>query len=202
MAMNRIFHIVLLSLSVAACTVYSGTDCCRSASNLESFSVRLVGLSSACAVDMLCDRSEPSDAINDPDFRIYDYLEYAQGSRIDYYIVRSSDGVWDVTISGDVMNASFQILREDSAGGPGYAWRVLPFTLEYDEGDGYAAVLATEDDVVFDWVYDSYENLTPSWILRQTGIYFLSTFVRGEAGDSAQLQYSSGNVHFTGGPDY
>ena len=102
MAMNRIFHIVLLSLSVAACTVYSGTDCCRSASNLESFSVRLVGLSSAYAVDMLCDRSEPSDAINDPDFRIYDYLEYAQGSRIDYYIVRSSDGVWDVTISGDV----------------------------------------------------------------------------------------------------
>lgn len=199
--MKKAFFTAILSVLLVSCTVDYGTDFGRTAGNLENIAVDLVEISVVFPVNFLCDNSVPEDIVNEVGFSYGVSVDYGLGSDVEYLIEQAADNLWNVTVSGKMFDGGFQISREAGSTGNGESWRVSPFEMDYDEGNGYSALLATEEDVIFDWEYSSYLLSSPTWSLEQSGKYFLNTFIDGKSADSAVLEYTCGRLRFSGGPD-
>lgn len=199
--MRIFFAAAAFALLSVSCTVDYSDDCLRTSDNLKSVGVSLVDMSAVYCVNWLYEACLALPDCNEDGFTRSNSAEYDSGMVVNYRFVRTGDNLWSVEMtSGEMIKGSLEVSREPVSSGHGDLWTVLPYVLDYNEGNGYSARLSTEYDIDFEWIYNSYP--VASWTLEQTGIYYLDTFIGDRSGDSGQLQYSSGNLLFSGGPGY
>lgn len=199
--MKNIFVLAAFAVLSVSCTVDYGDDCMRTAGYLESVGESLVDMSAVHCVNWLYETCMTLPACNEDGFVRTNSEEQDSGIVVNYRFVRTGDNLWSVEIaSGEMIKGSLEVSREPVSSDHGDLWTVLPFVLDYNEGNGYSARLSTKYDIQFEWVYS--DSPLPSWTLAQSGIYSLETFVGDIPGDSGQLQYSNGSLLFSGGPGY
>ncbi len=174
----------LLALSWS-CEVYEYNNKSRSSSNFVYFGERLVRYSSESSVTLLTRLVVYEERVN---VEGYTYTYYSDDNLV-LDVVWLADNCWEVSGANEIMNFTLQVERGPSETlEDDYKWTVSSFSLNYDESNGYSAVMTTEGDLVYDWrKYSTYTSR--EWVLLQSGTYYLESFISGVGADSCILRY-------------
>lgn len=189
--MKGIVVLAAWALLAVSCTVDYGTGSQRNPVNLKYKAMDLVDLSAEYSVTFLYDNCARQNLSAGEELSSSE--NFGDGLEVEYDFVGIADGVWEVSLRGEMVDCVLTVSRETGAAGE-EIWKVAPFVLDYDEGNGCSAVLSTSDDVLFGWVYTQGYMSSPSWSLRQSGKYSFTTFIDGKEGDCAELVYREGEV--------
>lgn len=180
---------VLLSFLAVSCMVSDMNEQHTRYDRLDDIARDLVDMSSTFAMSTLCGLAEESVYIDAEGFRHQCVRELETRPRINYDFVRTGERLWEVTASGKTLNFTLRISlnSDDPRNG---VWTVSPFTLYYDEGFGYSAVMSALDDIVLHYDYIPPHFLSPgTWELDQDGIYEMHAFIDGKEAGSCILEY-------------
>ncbi len=187
MRMAVLSSLLVLSWSCEVTTSsYSSRD---SSSLLISFGKNLVSESSDASVSVLRKLSMSGETIDEAGFTYTTH--YTKTLTLD--VVWVAENCWEVTGTGETTNFNLQVLRESSDRlDDEYRWTVISLSLDYDESNGYTAVMTTNGDIVYEW-YVSDTSSSKSWDLLQNGTYYVQTYISNDRADSCLLTYSRGS---------
>lgn len=187
--MKKLISALILLTFAVSCMVSDDEKPLVRYDSLENVARDIVNLSATFAVNTLCALSEEPVYINAEGFRHQCVKELETRPRIIYDFVRVGDRLWEVTASGNTLNFTLRVSLDSDDPRNG-RWTVSPFTLDYDEGFGYSAVISARDDISLYYIYHRPGFLfSGGWQLCQNGTYEVRTFINGKEADSCILEY-------------
>ena len=183
--MKKIFAFAAAALMLVSCVVSEVTNENRTHNNLVWFASDMIG--SSVEVTMRNLTSYPD--INAEGFNRTGTVD----ANVQPLITRVGDNAWTSVYSVPGMEFTLNVVRLPSDSRLGEKWIFSGLDLKYNEGDGLAFTLKTENDVIYSWVADE-GQLSLNYSLVPSGTFMAQFYSYGRTIDWCRVAYDKGKV--------